>query len=158
MSLVWRHAFKSHFPDFSGSPLLKNVLSTGYFAVVFHYSLLLHFNIKKKKSYIRCMYLSVLGGRRMPDSIPCFNLLTNYFVEEGQNSQYIDESAGIRGRSDRVMKSVKGMMWLAFSRQKKLSSHVELVLYSQPLIGNIPTTSHLDPEFCFKCFGLGDLW
>lgn len=31
-------AFKCHFPDFSDSPLLKGILSTGYFAVVFHHS------------------------------------------------------------------------------------------------------------------------
>lgn len=86
----------------------------------------------------------------MSDSNPCFKLLSNYFIEGSQNSQYINESTDVTGRSDTDMRSVKVMMRLGFPRQKKLSSHVELVLYCQPFVGNILTLSHLDPELCFE--------
>lgn len=76
--------------------------------------------------------MSVCGRRWITDSNPWFKLRTNYFVEAVQNVQCISESTGVTGGSGTVIRSIKGMLWLGFSRQKELSSHVEVVLCTQP--------------------------
>lgn len=136
-----RQVFKSHFPDFSESTY-ETCPQYWYFAVVFHHSLLLHFNIK---NHIFIAYACLYWGEGF---IPWFKVLTKYFVEgtrvRDRHGHEVSERYDVTG----IFKAKEAELTCRFS------SLFPTIYWEYP--NHIP----LGPRTLFRgcAFGLGDLW